>query len=410
MTIGAKMNDPAQHMPLNAYGRPRDLTLANWDRPPYNRWSFQHMREIVPTASIEAGRAMELEVDGSVADLIDTEVTDHKGERVSAGTLVEGSHTDGFLVIHRGRIVCERYFNGMQPDTLHLVQSISKSVVATLAGILGGRGEFPLDRTVAAYVPEFAASAYHDATIRHLLDMASGVDFPEDITDPVSGVGLMDIAVGWKPVPPGDTNPRTVRDLIASLRKTVRPHGAQFDYRSMETEVLGCCIEAATKRRLCDLISEFIWQPMGAEHEANLGVDPEGYAIADGGLSASLRDLGRFGLIYARNGFLNGLQIVPQAWVEQSRIGDATMFTEKQKQDRPHGAYRNKFWIEHVDRPVILALGIYGQMIYIDHSKDFVGVLLSSWPDVLNPDLRIDMQNMMRALADRLTASNVPKF
>ena len=64
MTIGAKMNDPAQHMPLNAYGRPRDLTLANWDRPPYNRWSFQHMREIVPTASIEAGRAMELEVDG----------------------------------------------------------------------------------------------------------------------------------------------------------------------------------------------------------------------------------------------------------------------------------------------------------------------------------------------------------
>ena len=141
---------------------------------------------------------------------------------------------------------------------------------------------------------------------------------------------------------------------------------------------------------------------MGAGEDASFGLDPEGYAIADGGLSASLRDLGRFGLIYARGGAANGRQVVPEAWVTETRQGDAGRFPARYRTHRPRGAYRNQFWIAEQGRPVILALGVYGQMIYIDHERDFVGVKLSTWPHAIDHAMRIDMQALMGALANAL--------
>lgn len=382
--------------------RPRDLTLLNWDRPPYNRWSFQHVREIVPTAPIATGVPTALVSAERRIDPNAVAFTDHSGRPTTVGRLLDASFTDGVLILHKGKVAYESYRNGMRPATLHLAQSVSKSVIAALTGILHHGGALPLDRQVSDFVPEFCESAYRFATVEHLLDMTSGVDFPEDVLDPVSALGVMDIAVGWKPVSRDNPSSRSVRALIASLRKTVRPHGAQFEYRSMETEVLGTCIEAATGARLCDLISELIWQPMGAEHEANFGVDPEGYAIADGGLSASLRDLGRFGLLYAQNGCVNGRQIVPQAWIRETGLGDASRFPASRRADWPNGAYRYQFWIEDVAGSTILALGIYGQMIYIDHARDFVGVKLSSWPRAIDPAMRADACKAMSAMANVL--------
>ncbi|PSJ56057.1 hypothetical protein C7I85_25340 [Mesorhizobium soli] len=126
------------------------------------------------------------------------------------------------------------------------------------------------------------------------------------------------------------------------------------------------------------------------------------YAIAEGGLSASLRDLGRFGMIYARNGYLNGRQIVPEEWVRQTRIGDTTRFAEVYKTDWARGAYRNQFWIDDVEGSVIMARGVFGQLIYIDHERDFVGVKLSSWPVAIDPVLRINARDMMNAIAASL--------
>lgn len=395
-------SDTAQHSSVQPR-RPRDLSLKNWDRPPYNRWSFQHVREVVPTAPIRASEASVLSAAPSSIDLADFQFTDHRGAITTAREMLDRSWTDGLLVLHNGEIVCESYENGMRPETLHLAQSVSKSVVAAVVGILHHAGAMPLGRTVSEFVPEFRQSAYRDVTIEQLLNMASGVDFPEDITDPLTGIGLMDIAVGWKPVAPDNPNPRTVRELIASLRNVSRPHGSLFDYRSMETEVLGTCIEAAAQSGLCDLISDLLWKPMGAEFDADFGVDPEGYPIADGALSAALRDFGRFGIIYAQDGYANGKQIVPENWVRESRNGDPSMFSASSKVDWPNGAYRYKFWIPNADEPVTLALGIYGQMIYIDPAKNFVGVKLSSWTEQINASWRIDMQNLMRELAAQLS-------
>jgi CubicO group peptidase (beta-lactamase class C family) len=381
----------------HASQRPADMTLTSWDRAPHNRWAYQHLAEFLPTAPIAGGLGDPLLPAANTIDLDSFEFADRQGAISTARSLLDHTWTDGFVILRNGRIACEHYENAMRPESVHLTQSISKSVVGTVAGILTHVGEFPLERTVAFYVPEFAACAYRDVTMRQLLDMTSGVDFPEDVADPVSGFGRMDIAVGWKQVPADNPSPRSLRGLIRSLASIARPHGLSFEYRSMETEVLGFCIEAATGQSLSRLVSDLVWRPMGSEHDANFALDPEGVTIADGGLSASMRDLARFGLIYAQDGSCNGRQIVPDAWVRETGRGDPSVFPNHYRGGRD--AYRNQFWIEDASKSTIMALGVYGQMIYVDPQRQLVGVKLSTWPEALNPALRLDVQALMHALA-----------
>lgn len=384
--------------------RPAGLTMANWDHAPFGRWSFQHMRQIVPTAPIAAGggpvRVLPDAPSSLDPDLFD--FTQASGAQVAMGAFLHRSDTDGFLVLHRGKVVLERYCHGMRPDTLHILHSITKSVVGALAGILAHQGLLPLGRTVADFVPFFAGSAYRDVTLSQLLDMTSGVDFPEDSADPETGAGLLDIAIGWKERPAHGRTVSTLPDLVAGQTRLARPHGAGFEYRSLETEVLGYCIEAAVGGTLADLVSDLLWRPMGAERDADFGLDTEGQAVADGGLSATLRDLGRFGLLFAQEGAAEGCQVVPADWVAQTRRGDPALFGTAARASRPNGAYRNQFWIVEAGKPAIAGSGVFGQMLYIDHSRDFVGVKFSSWPLLLDPATRADTERLFAALARAL--------
>lgn len=391
---------PRPHVPGN---RPPGLTMANWDHAPFSRWSFQHMRQIVPTAPIAAGgwvRVLPDAPSGLDAELFD--FADATGARIRLEAFLRRSDTDGFLVLHRGRIVMERYVHGMRPNTLHILHSVTKSVVGALAGILSHQGGLPLDRAVADFVPFFAGSAYRDVTLSQLLDMTSGVDFPEDSADPETGAGLLDISIGWKEQPAHGRAVSTLPELIAGQTRLARPHGAGFEYRSLETEVLGYCIEAAVGSTLANLVSDLLWVPMGAERDADLGLDTEGHAVADGGLSATLRDLGRFGLLFAQEGAAEGHQVVPADWVAQTRQGDPALFGAAARASRPNGAYRNQFWIVEAGEPAIAGSGVFGQMLYIDHSRDFVGVKFSSWPLLLDPATRADTERLFAALARAL--------
>src|SRR5437763_1417260 len=186
-------------------------------------------------------------------------------------------------------------------------------------------GERVLDpqALITRYLPELETTAYREAELRHVLDMTSGVHFSEDYTDPYSDIGKCDIASGWKPPPgPGDF-PDNMWGLILTLAQRDRAHGELFSYRSIETDVLAFCMERAAGKRLPELVSELIWQPMGAGASACFTVDRAGYALADGGLNATLRDYARFGAIYLNDGFFNNRQIVPAQWVRATRVGKA---------------------------------------------------------------------------------------
>lgn len=356
----------------------------DWDRAPWNRWTFQHVRDLLPTTPVlrGAGPASPL-----LTDLRDIDAIPFAAEGMAhtIGSFLETSYADGFLVLHGGKIVAERYLNGMTPQTQHLSQSVAKSVVGTVAGILIGRGVVNPAAPVTDYLPELEATAYRGATVQHVLDMTSGVVFDETYTALDSHMAQLDVASGWKDSwnPNWPTN---VWNLILSLKDLECPHGTAFRYRSIETDVLSFVLQRAAATPLAELVSRELWVPMGAEEDAYFTVDTAGYALGDGGLNATLRDFARFALLHLRGGEIDGRHIVPTEWIAGTRFGaEPTLFGSNYQEVLPAGAYHNQFWIEDTARGVYMARGVFGQLIYIDPAADFAAVVLSSWPEFVNP-------------------------
>jgi CubicO group peptidase (beta-lactamase class C family) len=370
-----------------------------WDRPPHNRWSFHHIREILPTVEVWRGR-------GPVRELPRNEVTLDAldvGDGRALAQLLDDTYTDGFLVIKDGAITFERYFNGMTERSLHLSQSVAKSVTGAVAGILVGQGKLDAAAPVTDYLPELQKSGWRDATLQHVLDMTTGVSFSEEYTDPLSDIGQVDVASGWKPIPPGLNLklrwPSHVWELILGLKHAKRRHGDAFEYRSIETDVLAFCMERVTGKRLARLVSDELWRKMGAEESASFTVDSAGYALADGGFNACLRDYGRFGQLILENG--GG--IIPSQWIAATRNANHFKFGEPYTETLPNGAYHNQFWIEDQEHKSLIARGVFGQLIYISWQYNMVVVKLSSWPDFLNTNYAIATRKACHAIGKLLS-------
>ena len=372
------------------------VTLANWQDPPYNRWAFQHVRELIPTARIRRA-SVAGELASAPVDLGEVSFT-HSGRELSVAEMLEQSFTDGFLVLHRGRVLYEQYLNGMQPDTPHLLMSVSKSVVATVAGILAERGILDVSAAVTAVVPHLAGTSFDGATVQQLLDMRTGTKFDEDYENVESDARTYERVYLWRP---DDGRPRTA-DALSYYATLVNDgeHGGPFRYRSILTDVLGWVTERASGRRLHELIAELIWAPMGAENDAEITVDGHGNALADGGMCATLRDLARFGAQYLPNG------LVSAAWRSDTARGaadGAAAFVTGERPARwPENAhYRNCWWVRDPDAPFLMAAGIYGQNIYVMPAEELVIAKLSTWPTALSPAL----EDLTLAGIDALAAS-----
>ena len=380
----------------------RPIPVMDWDRAPWNRWSFLNMREVVPTVEVWRGTEPVRPFERAEKPLGKLSVKSLSGTDCALDEFLTETYTDGFLVLHRGKIVFETYPNGMQPRTLHLSQSVAKSVVGMTAGILIERGLLDPRNLVSHYLPELANTGWQGATLQQVLDMTSGELFDETYTDPHSDMGQLDVAAGWKPIPPDAdkslTWPSHVWEQILGIKKTIRPHGAAFEYRSIETDILAFCMERVTGKRLPQIISEELWQKLGVEESACFTVDRAGYALADGGFNATLRDYGRFGQMVLSG----GQGIVPAAWIEETRNANHRVFGEPYTIALPDGGYHNQFWVEDSKGRNLMARGVFGQLIYIDFAHDMVVVKLSTWPDFLNVKKAIATLNAIKLIAKSL--------
>lgn len=379
----------------------RRLPVADWDRAPWNRWSFQHIREILPTVEVWRGSGPGWALPHKPLALDAVSFAAPSGETRTVGHWLDHSFTDGFIVLHRGRIVFERYMNGMTERSLHLSQSVAKTVTASVCGILIGRGLLEPERCLTDYLPELASTGWAGATLRHVLDMTSGVRFVEDYEAPGSDIAMTDIAAGWKPDPEG-RGPACIWDQILGLTERVRPHGEVFQYRSIETDVMAHVMERVTGTRLAELVSRELWQPLGAEESACYTVDRAGYALADGGFNACLRDYARFGLMMMQGGVGNGRRIVPQEWIEDALNCDPSLFGAPYTDGLPNGAYRNQVWIADHRKRILLARGVFGQLIYISPDENLVAVKLSCWPEFLSVSRSLEAHAAIAAIADAL--------
>jgi CubicO group peptidase (beta-lactamase class C family) len=313
------------------------------------------------------------------------------------------TYTDGLMVVQRGTVLAELYPGDLDAERPHMLFSVSKSIVGTVAANLVAAGVLDPDAPLTEYVPELAVSGYAGATVRHILDMRSGIRFSEDYLEPGAEVRYLDQAVGWLPRV-DEWVPESLYGYLPMLEAD-RPHGGAFEYRSCETDVLGWVCERAAGESMPSLLARLLWSRIAAG-DMDAGVDRSGAVFCDGGLAATLRDVARFGEVLRRGGVGDNGPIVPTSWIEDSLAGapdsrEAFAGSPTETPPFPGGMYRNQFWVPYPDRRVLLCLGIYGQSIYVDMDRDVVVAKLSSCPYPVDPVL----DGMSFAVAEAISDS-----
>jgi len=358
-------------------------TLANWQDAPFNRWGFLHVDQILPTVPVRRNGAPIEPFAAAERPILQLPVPRMAGGVGTVADVLGDTETDAFMVVHGGRLVHESYAPTMTPESRHLLMSVTKSFIGAVAGILADRGVLDLDGLVSTYVPEVIGFGYQGATVRNLLDMRSGIAFSETYLNPDSEIRVLEHLAGWRPNVV--TGPSSTYDYLARLPAD-RPHGGGFKYRSCETDMLGWVCERAGGATMATLLSELIWRRLGMGNDAYIAVDLIGAAIHDGGLCATARDVARFGQLLLDDGKArSGAQILPGWWTQDVLTGaadakDAFAHTSSFETGMPGGHYRHQLWVPFADGRVVVALGIHGQMVYVDQATRMVGVKLSTWP------------------------------
>jgi CubicO group peptidase (beta-lactamase class C family) len=386
---------------------PAGISLDNWQSAPYSHWSFQHVEDFVPTAVISRGTGPSAALPAASSPIAEIQLTSIDGAATTVGAIMAATATDGWAVAHRGSMVAEEYLDGMTAQTRHLLFSVSKSLVAAVLGALHGAGAIELDAPVTTYVPALANCGYAGATVRHLLDMRSGIAFSDDYLHPTAEIHLLDEAMGWAPRSSPNV-PSTLRDFLLTLRQK-SAHGGPFEYRSCETDVLGWICEVAGGQRMPELMSELLWSRIGALCDATIGVDTDGTGFFDGGISACLTDMILFGSLFLHDGVsLTGQQVVPAAWIADTLDGGPdsrqAFAASSGTNHMPGGMYRNQVWFPYPGNNVVLCQGMCGQMIYVNRAAEVVAAKLSTQPDAGDPQMLLDTLRAFDAVAHELAA------
>ena len=360
----------------------RLIDMSKWDKGPGNRWAFQHISEIIPTANISRGSVTASSLERALAALSVLVFEAPEGKKMTVREMLEVTYTDGFIVLHQGKVVFEKYFNGMTPGTRHLLMSVSKSVTGTLAGVLVKDGRLNPEAKVIDYLPEMKNSpGFADATVREVLDMTTSIVFSEDYADPKAEVVSHEVATAWR----GPTAKLAQRGLYAfsqTIQKDKRAHGKKFHYASINTDVLGWLIERASNQRFVEFMRDAVWSKLGAEHDAQISVDYKGSAVANGGFVITLRDLARFSQMVLDDGYYNGQQIVPSGWIDDIRFNGANSAWKPTSYAKiwPDGFYRNQWYVTKDDQGSFFAVGVNGQHIWINPKTRVIIVKFSSLP------------------------------
>ena len=373
-------------------------------RFPQLRWSFSHWRELYPTAGITRGpRPVSVLPRAERTDLDTVTFTPlGGGATLTWAQSLAANYTDGIVVLHRGRIVQERYFGALQADGTHIAHSVTKSFFGTIAAALVEEGRLDPAAPVTKYVPELKDSAFGDATVRQVMDMTTALDYSETYADPKAQVWDFARAGGILPKPADYSGPRSLYEFLVTVQKSGE-HGQGFAYRSPNAEVLVWILRRATGQSAARLLQERIWQKLGAEQDAYIALDEQGNAVGSGGLNLQLRDLARFGELMRLGGRWQGQQVIPERAVADIRNGaDPEKFKSGGYPTLPGWSYRSQWWISHDAHGAFAARGVHGQGIYIDPKAEMVIARFASHPLAGNANLDPMTLPAYRALAEHL--------
>lgn len=345
--------------------------------------TFQHTPEIQPTKKISsAADTFQFAKEDNVP-LADAFYYD--GTMYPTGQFMEDTKTLAMLVVKDDTIKYENYFYGGDEHTLFSSNSMGKSFVSALMGIAISEGHVgSVDDPIGNYIPEFKGTALENIPIKACLQMTSGIDFNED--NDMSGFSM-----------------RTLMGTPAM--KVISRYGVQeapYTYRrylSINTEILGQVITNATGRGLADYMEEKLWKKIGAAHDAYWTLSNR-TELAMGGLSVSLRDYARFARLYLNRGSYNGVQVLGEDWVQDSMDISADFSRPGANYDAYNAiGYGYQWWIPEGNEDEFMAIGVYGQWIYVNPQRNVIIVKTSADPDFMAKGYELKHVEFFRAVA-----------
>ncbi|MFO7809365.1 serine hydrolase domain-containing protein [Guyparkeria sp.] len=407
--ISAEASDPRMMGWMEGFPPPTDKLVmqpeAEFFSFPKLRWTVCHFRELLPTEvvsrGLEAPKPLEYARDEDAIDSLT--FTPLGGEReMTWEQSLAANYTDGVLILHRGKIVYERYFGCLDEAGKHGAMSMTKSLTGLLAEILVAEGKLDDQTLVATIIPELANSGFGDATVRQVMDMTTALSFSEDYDDPEADIWTYSAAANPLPKPEGYEGPDGYFDYLQTVEAD-GAHGEAFGYRTVNSDVLGWIVSRVSGREVTELLSERIWSRMGAEQDAYMTVDAKGTPFAGGGLSAGLRDLGRIGLLMLNEGTIHGQRLFPEQVMADIRAGgDRAAFAKAGYTTLTGGSYRSMWWVLHNEHRAMAARGVHGQTIYVDPAASMVLVRFASFPAAKNAQIDPTSLPAYQAVAEYL--------
>lgn len=286
-------------------------------------------------------------------------------------TYMAAHHVAGIMVLQDGRVRLERYGLGATPETRWTSFSVAKSFTSTLVGAALRDGSLhSLDDKVTRYIPELAAGAYRDVTVRQLLTMTSGVRWNEDYVDPRSDVAMMYEGARQPGVP-------LLVSYMAGLPREFAP-GERWVYKTGETDLIGILVTRATGKTLAAYLSEKIWKPYGMASDALwLKDEVDGTEAGGSGVSATLADYARLGQFLLDGGIAAGKPVVAEGWIADATHKHADFGV-------PGRGYGYQWWT--YDNGAFAGIGIFGQLLYVDPARHLVIAQLAAWPVATNDE------------------------
>lgn len=274
-------------------------------------------------------------------------------------------HVAGVMVLQHGRVRLQRYVLGFGPTQRWTSFSVAKSVTSTLLGIALQQGYIhSMQDTLGTYIPELRGTAYADVTVRQLLTMTSGVRWNEDYADAKSDVAQMYMGACV------DGRAHVLSYLMKMPRQW--PAGTHWNYNTAEIDLLGILVQRATHQSLAAYLSQTIWKPYGMAADAFWIKDEcDGSDTGGSGLSATLADYARFGQFMLGDGRIDGKPVVAKAWLHGA-------IRHQENVDSPDRGYGYLWWTDKDGS--YAAIGIFGQLVYVDPSRDLVIAQVAAWP------------------------------
>ncbi|MFJ4348677.1 serine hydrolase domain-containing protein [Pseudomonas sp. NPDC089401] len=350
------------------------VTKANAFQPPFLRWSIRHAREVSPTRDIRRAQ-VPLALPGEPVQALDQLAFSVGEVPLTLERYLRESTTDGLIVLHRGKVVYERYLDGFEAGQPHIWASMTKSVTGLLAAQFIAEGRLDPQARLSTYVPELAGTPFGEATLQANLDMQVAVAYPEQVPP---DLGLF-AAAGL--IPRAAHMPT---DIYAYLHvaQPVPGAGPLFFYQNGSAEAVAWALRRVSGQNWAQLVSERLWSRF-AQDDAYVQVDELGTEMASGGISSNLRDSARFAeLVRLEMARAPSADSFNQAVRSTFEPGDAALFAKGDMgPGRPGYAYRNYWYQSNDGDGSVEASGRFGQKIYINPKREVVIVKLSSTLD-----------------------------